>query len=83
VDPQAVDNARALHPQLRFTVDAAEALNGADAVVLVTEWPEFRALDPVATRALVARPVIIDARNCLDAAAWREAGWEYHGLGRP
>lgn len=83
VDPQAVENARRLHPQLSFTTDASEALRGADAVVLVTEWPEFRELDPVATRALVARPVVIDARNCLDAGAWRAAGWEYHGLGRP
>lgn len=82
VDPQAVENARRQHPQLTLTTSLDDALRGADVIVLVTEWPEFRHLDPVAVRSLVARPVVIDGRNSYDPVAWRAAGWEYHGLGR-
>jgi len=57
-------------------------VTGADAVVLLTEWPEFVALDPACVGSLVAHRLIIDGRNCLDAAAWRAAGWTYRGLGR-
>ncbi|MEO6827703.1 MAG: UDP-glucose/GDP-mannose dehydrogenase family protein [Microbacteriaceae bacterium] len=82
-DPAAIPNARALHPQLGYAREVTDAVAGADALVLVTEWPEFRALDPVAMRKLVRTPIIVDARNCLDAVAWRAAGWRYLGLGRP
>jgi UDPglucose 6-dehydrogenase len=82
-DPQAIENARRLNPQLTFEQDAALALAGADAVVLVTEWKAYRELDPVALRSVVRTPLIVDGRNCLDAAAWRAAGWTYIGLGRP
>jgi UDPglucose 6-dehydrogenase len=80
-DPEAIANSRRLHPQLAFdTLD--EALEGADAVVLLTEWKQYRALDPSAVAAQVALPLIVDGRNALDAAAWRAAGWTYRGLGR-
>ena len=82
-DPQAIPTARLLHPQLRYKADLSKALAGAEVVVLVTEWQEYRELDPVAVGELVASKVIIDARNCLDAAAWRAAGWTYIGMGRP
>jgi UDPglucose 6-dehydrogenase len=82
-DPEAIANSRRMHPQLEFSSDAAEALRGADVVVLVTEWPEYRELDPVAVAALVRGRVIIDGRNVLDPVAWRGAGWTYLGLGRP
>ena len=82
-DPQAIDNSRRAHPQLHFTEDVNKALQDADAVVLVTEWKQYKELDPVALRALVKTPVIIDGRNCLDPAVWRAAGWTYRGLGRP
>jgi UDPglucose 6-dehydrogenase len=81
-DPQGVENARARHPQLEYTSSTREALRGADLVVLVTEWREYRALDPVETGRLVAERRIIDGRNVLDAAEWRAAGWQVHGLGR-
>ncbi|HYI34691.1 MAG TPA: UDP binding domain-containing protein, partial [Glaciibacter sp.] len=55
----------------------------ADVVVLVTEWPEFRTLDPAWAASLVRRPSVIDGRNSYDSAAWRTAGWTYKGLGRP
>ncbi|MGO2792731.1 UDP binding domain-containing protein, partial [Microbacterium gubbeenense] len=58
------------------------ALDGSEAVVVVTEWKQFKALDPAETLAKVARPVIFDGRNILDPAAWRDAGWTYTGMGR-
>jgi UDPglucose 6-dehydrogenase len=82
-DPQAIENSRVRHPQLTYSTDLEEALRGADAVVLVTEWPEYQAIDPAWAASLVRTPTIIDGRNTLDAAAWRAAGWTYIGLGRP
>ncbi|GHD42032.1 UDP-glucose/GDP-mannose dehydrogenase family protein [Mycetocola manganoxydans] len=80
-DPEAIPNSRRLHPQLTFgTLD--EALESADAVVLLTEWKHYRALDPSALLATVAHPLVVDGRNALDADAWRAAGWTYRGLGR-
>jgi UDPglucose 6-dehydrogenase len=80
-DPEAIANSRRLHPQLTFgTLD--EALDGADAVVLLTEWKQYRALDPAAVGSRVAHPLVVDGRNALDAAAWRAGGWIYRGLGR-
>jgi UDPglucose 6-dehydrogenase len=82
-DPEAIANSRSRHPQLNFVTTATEALEGAEAVVLVTEWREYRDLDPVAVGALVKNKLIIDGRNVLDATAWRAAGWTYRGMGRP
>ena len=82
-DPAAIETSRRLHPQLEYTSDIAEALTGADAVVLVTEWEQFRQLDPEWARGLVRTPVLIDGRNTLDPGAWRAAGWTYLGFGRP
>lgn len=82
-DPAAIDNARKMFPHLGFIASRDEALRGAEAVVLVTEWDEYRRdLDALECARLVARPVIVDGRNCLDPAAWRRAGWTYYGLGR-
>ena len=82
-DPKGIENARARHPQLDYTEDTAEALRDADLVILVTEWKEYRELDPVAARGLVAGPIVIDGRNVLDRSAWTAAGWRYRGMGRP
>jgi len=82
-DPEAVPNARRLHPQLTFADSAEEAVTDADIVVVVTEWKAFRALDPSAVAELTAGKTIVDGRNCLDVDAWRGAGWRYVGLGRP
>jgi len=81
-DPAAIDNSRLLQPQLSFTPSIEAALTGAEVVVLVTEWSQFRQIDPAWAAGLVARPVIVDARNCLDRDAWRAAGWTYIGMGR-
>ncbi len=82
-DPEGVENARARHPQLDYTTSTREALHDADLVVLVTEWREYRALDPEVIGRQVAARRIIDGRNVLDPVAWRAAGWDYRGLGRP
>ncbi len=83
-DPEAIDNARRVHPQLTYVADRDEALKDADAVIVVTEWDEYRReLDPAHAASLVAQRVIVDGRNCLDAAAWRAAGFTYTGMGRP
>ncbi len=79
-DPQAMQNSRRLHPQLVYGT-TEEALADADAVVVVTEWPEYKELDPAEVHRVVRTPIVIDARNCLDADAWADAGWQYAGLG--
>lgn len=81
-DPKGVENARLRHPQLDYTEDTTDALRDADLVVLVTEWPEYTGLDPVATRELTAGAIVIDGRNALDRGAWVNAGWRYLGMGR-
>jgi len=82
-DPEAIPNSIGKHPQLGFATSTEDALFGADAVVLVTEWQEYRDLDPAAVRELVRTPIVIDGRNVLDARAWADAGWTYRGMGRP
>ncbi|GAA3633063.1 UDP-glucose/GDP-mannose dehydrogenase family protein [Microbacterium awajiense] len=83
-DPAALANARRAHPQLTYVDERDEALGDADAVIVVTEWDQWRReLDPAHAATLVRGRVVIDGRNCLDAAAWRAAGWQYFGMGRP
>jgi UDPglucose 6-dehydrogenase len=82
-DPQAMDNARRSWPDLRFGADVAETVAGADVVLLLTEWREFRDLDPVALGERVAHRRLLDGRNALDPDTWRAAGWTYRALGRP
>ncbi|WP_182885501.1 UDP-glucose dehydrogenase family protein [Microbispora sp. H10885] len=82
-DPAALANARAAHPHLGYAGSALEAASGAEAVLLLTEWREFVALDPEDLGAVVAARVIVDGRNALDAETWRGAGWDYRALGRP
>ncbi|GAA2858322.1 UDP-glucose dehydrogenase family protein [Microbacterium arabinogalactanolyticum] len=83
-DPQAIENARRLHPQLTFEADRDETIRGAAAVVMVTEWDEYRReLSPEHAGSLTDGRVVVDGRNGLDAAAWRAAGWSYFGMGRP
>ncbi|GAA1510550.1 UDPglucose 6-dehydrogenase [Agromyces terreus] len=83
IDPEAIENSRRMHPQLEFDDDLEAVLSGADLVVLVTEWNEYRHMDPVWAGELVGTRKVIDGRNCLDPKAWRAAGWTYQGLGRP
>jgi UDPglucose 6-dehydrogenase len=82
-DPQAMDNSRALFPTLNYATSAFEACEGADVVLVLTEWAEFRSIDPAVLKTTVRSAAVVDGRNCLDAAAWRAAGWLYRALGRP
>jgi UDPglucose 6-dehydrogenase len=82
-DPVAMPSAARKRPALRYTPSVSEVAEGADLVLHLTEWSDYRAIDPAALAAVVARRVIIDARCCLDAALWRGAGWTVHVLGRP
>ncbi|GAA1687043.1 UDP-glucose/GDP-mannose dehydrogenase family protein [Microbacterium sediminicola] len=83
-DPEAIANARAKHPQLTYIEDRDAALRDADAVVVVTEWDEYRRqMPPEHVSTLTDGRIVVDGRNCLDADAWRAAGWTYYGMGRP
>ncbi|MET9642001.1 UDP-glucose dehydrogenase family protein [Streptomyces syringium] len=82
-DPKGMDNARRLFPTLGYAPTALEACQGAHVVLHLTEWGEFRELDPAALAAVVAERRILDGRNALDADAWRSAGWTYRAMGRP
>jgi UDPglucose 6-dehydrogenase len=82
-DPQAIDNARKKWPDLAYADTVEDAVRGAEVVLVLTEWPEYVALDPAVLSEQVATPRIVDGRNCLDPATWRAAGWTYRALGRP
>jgi UDPglucose 6-dehydrogenase len=82
-DPRANANARALFPTLRYADSVAEAVRDADLVLHLTEWEEFRELDPEPIGEIVAKRRILDGRNALDPDRWRRAGWTYRALGRP
>ena len=81
-DPVAEERARELLPNVEMSASALEALEGADAAVLVTEWPEFAQLDWEAAAERMARPLLIDGRNFLDPDRLRAAGFSYEGIGR-
>jgi UDPglucose 6-dehydrogenase len=81
-DPAATGTGRSTFPTLTFVDSLGAALQGADLVLVLTEWPEFVSADPHALGGLVNRRIVIDARNCLDPETWRAAGWKLQGLGR-
>ena len=82
-DPQAMDNARVKHPELGYRDSALDAAKGADVVLHLTEWAEFRDMDPAVLSDVVSNKRIVDGRNALDPQRWRDAGWTYRALGRP
>lgn len=81
-DPRAVGNMKRLFPALRYFPDAQEAVRGSDAVLLATEWDEYRNLDLEAVKAAMRGAVILDARNILDPDRARSLGFTYAGIGR-
>ncbi|RAY14538.1 UDP-glucose 6-dehydrogenase [Actinomadura craniellae] len=81
-DPAALDNARRAYPELRYGTSALDVAADADVVVLLTEWAEFREIEPDVMAGVVAKKRIVDGRHALDADRWRGAGWEYRALGR-
>ncbi len=81
-DPAAVENCRRQWPHLDYVATPEEAAERADAVLLLTEWRQYRELDPVAFGTVVTRKRVLDGRNALDRDAWEQAGWSYRALGR-
>jgi UDPglucose 6-dehydrogenase len=82
-DPKAMDSARKAYPSLAYADSATAACQGADVVLHLTEWQEFRDIDPVTLGEVVGSRHVVDGRNALDPAVWRAAGWTYRALGRP
>ena len=82
-DPEASERARMAIPPLEVGKDAYDSLRDSEAVIVATEWPEFRKLDWERVRDSMARPLIFDARNLLVPAEMRALGFEYHSVGRP
>jgi UDPglucose 6-dehydrogenase len=82
-DPVAEDAARELLPKVEMAGSALDALDGADAAILVTEWPEFAALDWAEVAKRMANPLLVDGRNFLDPDVIRAAGITYEAIGRP
>ncbi len=82
-DPKAMANARALFPTLDYRGSALDAAKGANVLLHLTEWREFRDMDPDDLADIVTDRRIVDGRNALDPVRWRAAGWTYRALGRP
>ena len=81
-DPKAIENARKRFPKLGFAANVQECVKDSDLILHLTEWREYRELDPNALAALVKKKIVIDGRNALDRDKWRSAGWKFHALGR-
>src|SRR5882724_1667705 len=82
-DQEAMDRTSAILPQVRYYREPYEVAHGADALLILTEWPEFRQLDWARIYGMMDRPLVIDGRNLLDAGAMTELGFEYYSFGRP
>jgi UDPglucose 6-dehydrogenase len=82
-DPHARATAGAMSPHLTIVAKPLDAIDGADVVLVLTDWSEYSGIDPVVAARRVATPIVIDARNCLDPVRWRDGGWRYLALGRP
>ncbi|MFJ2218376.1 UDP-glucose dehydrogenase family protein [Streptomyces sp. NPDC101062] len=82
-DPQSLDNARKVHPELDYIDDPIAAVQDADLLLHLTEWPQYSHVDPHRLAARAASPQVIDGRGTLNAVTWREAGWTFRALGRP
>ena len=82
-DPHGMDEARKELPDsIAYTDNIDDAVRDADAIVLMTEWNQFRMLDLARVRTLLREPVVIDLRNVYDPAAMRKAGFRYDSVGR-
>ncbi len=82
-DPEALANARRVWPGLHYADTAMEAATDADLVLVLTEWEQYRSIDPDELATVVTGKRMLDGRNALDPVRWRGAGWTYRALGRP
>ncbi len=81
-DPKAIENSKKKYPELSYVDSVDELLAGADLVLHLTEWKQYREIDPVHAKSLAHGAIIIDGRNALDMNAWSSAGWRIHAVGR-
>jgi UDPglucose 6-dehydrogenase len=82
-DPQAMEKTKSLFPSIHYCTDAYEVADRADALLIVTEWAEFKGLDWQRMRDLMLQPLVVDGRNLLDGAQMAALGFEYQGVGKP
>jgi len=81
-DPKGIEPARKRFPNLQYSESVPECVKAADLILHLTEWREYRELDPSVLGPLVKNKIVIDGRNALDRDKWRNAGWKFHALGR-
>jgi len=81
-DPKAIEPAKKRFPNLKFAEKIEDCVQGADLILHLTEWKVYRELDPNSLKQLVKQTKILDGRNALDRDKWRQAGWQFHALGR-
>jgi UDPglucose 6-dehydrogenase len=82
-DPEAMEKARPVLPQVEYAKDSYDAASESEALLIATEWPEFRELDWERMRDAMARPLVLDGRNLLSPKEMKALGFEYYSLGRP
>jgi UDPglucose 6-dehydrogenase len=81
-DPQAMENTKSIFPTIRYCDAADQVAEGADALMIVTEWEQFKNLDWNNVKTMMSRPLIMDGRNLLNGSEMIALGFEYHGVGR-
>jgi UDPglucose 6-dehydrogenase len=82
-DPQAMEKAKAVIPDIEYCSSPYEAANGADAILIATEWEEFRTVDWSRIASVVGRPLVLDGRNLLNQSEMAALGFDYIGIGKP
>jgi UDPglucose 6-dehydrogenase len=82
-DQEAMDKTSAIFPQVSYCREPYEVARDADALLVLTEWPEFRELDWARIYGMMSRPLVIDGRNLLEPGMMKEHGFEYYSFGRP
>ena len=81
-DPKAMEKARAVLPTVDYVDDMNAVADGCDALVVATEWDEFKALDLDRARSKMTHPILFDGRNLFDPAEMEKRGWVYKSIGR-
>jgi UDPglucose 6-dehydrogenase len=81
-DPQAMEAAKKIFKNIEYGRDAYEVAKGSDALIIITEWNQFRNLDLKRLKNIMKTPVFIDMRNIYDPAKMKEMGFKYYGVGR-
>jgi len=82
-DPEGMHEAKHMLPGVELAPDAYAAMTGADCLVIVTEWNQFRSLQLDRVRKLLKSPIVVDLRNVYSPADMKAAGFVYHSVGRP